>query len=666
MKQNSDTINRAIKEYKNSREKFWLLLREVISNSLHALIIRKRKDSNFSKPEIILDIIVNDDLCEIVLTDNGEGFTPLNSKYFNELDIRNPEKEQNKFHPLGQGRLALVYYADSALYESVYRKTPDQLVKRTFPYPPEEAIDFFSIDAFGEENISNGDTYTKLTIKIDKQQTLGRAKTFFNKYSDVDKFKAWIIETFFPFITADEQLVININYNGTPATIKKSDIDTEKGTLPFKVFLQDKEYSFKLWLIQKEGRLSGENIVVCFARNLKADLINGKIVYLIDSNEGYALYLTSEFFDENVDSRGEKIEISSDDIAKINNKLNEELDAFFDTTIKKNRAETKRNLTSFQQKYPSLDVFVQNDSIAERKDIVSESDLVKNALDEKGRIEKRFWLESEKEVKIGEEPFAETEEGQKLLNSSLQVYVKHRAIVLKRLEQMIHQYDEDGNIKPEYESEIHNLFLRRGVRLEGSKNINHLHNLWILDDKYTVFSNNLKALSTSQGQALSDIYIWADDPKKTKEILIVELKSTTKAHNAGSKEEGMIAQVKRYAKSFYKDPRKHINWDVNTDDVLYTGIIIANKHDINKELTSDSAPGNSHKIPFLSDSYYFDDAFHPVDNNIAIKKNIRIELYSFEDIHELASDRNEVFIKLLNSEYSISDAEEIQEIMSEQ
>ena len=313
--------------------------------------------------------------------------------------------------------------------------------------------------------------------------------------------------------------------------------------------MQGKEYSFKLWLIQKEGRLSGENTVVCFARNLKADLINGKIVYLIDSNEGYALYLTSEFFDENVDSKGEKIEISPDDTAKINNKLNEELDAFFEATIKKNRAETKRNLTSFQQKYPSLDVFVPNDSIAERKDIVSESDLVKNALEEKGRIEKRFWLESEKEVKIGEEPFAETEEGQKLLNSSLQVYVKHREIVLKRLFQMIHQYDEEGNIKPEYESEIHNLFLRRGVRLEGSRNINHLHNLWILDDKYTVFSNNLKVLSTSQGQALSDIYIWADDPKKAKEILIVELKSTTKAHNAGSKEEGMIAQVKRYAKS---------------------------------------------------------------------------------------------------------------------
>ena len=38
--------------------------------------------------------------------------------------------------------------------------------------------------------------------------------------------------------------------------------------------------------------------------------------------------------------------------------------------------------------------------------------------------------------------------------------------------------------------------------------------------------------------------------------------------------------------------------------------------------------------------------------------NIRIELYSFEDIHQLASDRNEVFIKLLNNEYSINPIED--------
>lgn len=99
---------------------------------------------------------------------------------------------------------------------------------------------------------------------------------------------------------------------------------------------------------------------------------------------------------------------------------------------------------------------------------------------------------------------------------------------------------------------------------------------------------------------MSDVYIWADDPEKTKQILILELKSTTNAHNAGNTKEGMIAQVKRYAHDFYKHPHKTLNWTVNTEQVQYTGIILARKSDIDKELTSNSFSGGynlSHSLP---------------------------------------------------------------------
>ena len=46
MEQKSNVQYRAEKEYKNSREKFFLLLREVISNAIHAVIIRKLKDDS--------------------------------------------------------------------------------------------------------------------------------------------------------------------------------------------------------------------------------------------------------------------------------------------------------------------------------------------------------------------------------------------------------------------------------------------------------------------------------------------------------------------------------------------------------------------------------------------------------------------------------------------
>lgn len=54
----------------------------------------------------------------------------------------------------------------------------------------------------------------------------------------------------------------------------------------------------------------------------------------------------------------------------------------------------------------------------------------------------------------------------------------------------------------------------------------------------------------------------------------------------------------------------------------------------------------------MKDSYYYDDCF-PKDNNPRNKKDIRIELYSFEDIYELAANRNEVFFKLLRKEFEI-------------
>ena len=56
MEQKSNVQYRAEKEYKNSREKFSFLLREIISNSIHAVLIRKNKEQNYI-PEVRLKIL---------------------------------------------------------------------------------------------------------------------------------------------------------------------------------------------------------------------------------------------------------------------------------------------------------------------------------------------------------------------------------------------------------------------------------------------------------------------------------------------------------------------------------------------------------------------------------------------------------------------------------
>lgn len=661
MDQKSNVQYRAEKEYKNTREKFSFLLREIISNSIHAVLIRQGKEANFL-PKVELNISFNEEdaQCEIILTDNGEGFTDINRGYFEELDKRNIEKEKLNFHPLGQGRLAIVYFSDFAEYETVYKDKDGCLKKRRIPYPDTTSENgLFSFELFSEENSMEKDSFTKLRIEINKRQSFGRAKTFFSKYPDAETFKKWFVETFFPFIVSNVALEIVVQLNGSREIIKKNSIENETETISFQLPLKkeidetDNEMSsFVLWLIKKNEKNHGENPVVCFARNLRAELSEGKLIYSIDNNDGYLFYLTSNYFDEQVDTKGEKINISDVALSLINSKLNEVLDERFKSVITENKKLTNQNLNTFKKQFPSLkSFFIEDEAILSGKNIIKEDDIIKIAVEEKSKIEKKFWTHKVVNTPNEEnDKFDDSIECQKLLNSSLHIYVQHRERVLKQLYNLIQTFDENGNDKPELESKVHELFFKRGTTLKTSENINHLHNLWILDDKFTIFSNNFKAESTKQGQSLSDIYIWADNPQKTNQVLILELKSTTKAHNAGNREEGMIAQVKRYAQDFYQDPKKVLNWDVDTQNVQYIGIILARKSDINKELSSNNVSGGFAPIPFLTNSYYNDESFS-IGKNPMDKKSIRIELYSFEDIYELAFSRNEVFFKLLENEF---------------
>lgn len=651
MEQRSNVQYRAEKLYKNSREKFYFLLREIVSNSIQAVLIRKDKEKGESdyKPEIVLDITFTDKESSIYLHDNGEGFNDNNSKCFEELDKKNIEKEKLHFHPLGQGRLALVFFTNKAIYNTVYRDESGVLRQKSFPYPKQEE-GLFSLFDIEDERTEEKETYTDLRIEINKPHTYGRAKTFFNKYKGVLDLKHWFVETFFPVIVSNEDLTVKLIYNGdeTVISLKSIEIETEKKEFSLSPY-GDKQYDFKLWLIKNNGSLRGDNEIVCFARNLKAELANGKLVYSIDSPDGYLLYLTSEFFDEYVDTKGESVEISSDAVTAINDKINEILDELFEKTIESNKNETKRNLESFKQRFPSLDAFIADDAFDGNKRIVGEEDLVKTAIETKGKYEKRFWNKMSKpDNEIDDIPYDESEECQKLLNSSLHIYVKHRERVLQRLHDMINPYDDDGELKPEMESDVQELLFKRGTLIDNKKNKNHLHNLWILDDKFTTFSSTMKAKSTKPGQEQADIYIWADDPDSVKQVLILELKSTTHAHNAGDTKEGMIAQVKRYAQDAYAKPEKILNWDEDMSNVQYQGVILARKKDIEKERKSNSGGGGYRRIPFLKSSFYKDDEFYVsgIDDGIPI----RIELYSFEDIYKLASSRNDVFFRLLRNE----------------
>lgn len=435
------------------------------------------------------------------------------------------------------------------------------------------------------------------------------------------------------------KLSLKIDYNGAAITINRSYIESNIQKIPFDVELSDLnvKYTFTVWMMKSNDAAKNKNKVLCFARNLRADIDSGKLEYEIDLLEPYNWLITSDCFDVFVDSKGDKIEIALADVEKIQFKLSMTLNDLFRAQIEYNTAQTKKNMITVKQNFHSLAAFIDEDDKAPTNRIKKEADIIGNAIENKGKIEKNYWTNQQ----------TENEDTDKLLNSSLQIYVDHRRRILLKFHELIERFDAEGTQKREPEEDIHDLFLKRGVSLKDSADINHLHNLWILDDKYTVFSESTKAKSTKRGQELSDIYLWVDDQERVKELLILELKSTSNAHNAGDKYESMIAQVKRYAHLFYQDPTKVLNWHVDPKMILYSGIILARKSDIYKELNSNNVSGTHNKIPYLESSYFFNERFFTGSNNTSTPEfnEIRIELYSYEDIYTLSSNRNRVFFR---------------------
>ena len=663
MNQMSNVEFRAQKIYKNQKKKFGLLIREIVSNAIHSVLIQQSKLDDNYRPEVQINIIRtnrSNEQIQITVSDNGEGFNTLNRKYFSELDLKNEQKEDMLgVHPQGQGRLALIYFANSACYESFFKDDDGRTKKlRPFTYPDTDTP-LFDLMNNEESDAEGSDLKTELKVSISDQHKINRANTFFANYSSIEKLKDWFIEDFFPFFIENEKLSLTVQMDGYPLEqITKSEIKEEIKNIEFEVSELDEtenKYQFILWLMEKEVRKSEVRNpkITCFARQLKANLAEGSLKYEIDLPKPYNWFLTSEYFDKNVDQRGDKIEISLSEVEKIQQAICIKLDEYFEQDIRNNRRASKEHIDKVKRQYRSLLPFIKDSMATETNRILNETDIVDGAINEKGEIEKKYWTKSN----------MDEEETEKLINSSLTVYVEHRKRVLEDLKNLIRKYDSEGDKKPESESTIHDLIFKRGENLKTSEKINHLHNLWILDDRYTTFSKDFRGLSSRKGQELSDIYLWSDnpDPHMINELLIIELKSTTKAHNAGDRHDSMIAQVKRYASDVYRYPNKTLGWDVDTNKIRYSGVILASKNDINQELSSNNAPGNAEKIPFLESSYYLNERFSISNSGSPpLYKDIRLDMLSYEDVYQLALERNTVFFKLLDAEYRLSNQNEEQ------
>lgn len=338
MEQVSDVTFRAEKMYKNTRGKFGYVLREVIANAIHSTVIRQKiENNNKYKPFIDISIDRTKDNIQIIVKDNGMGFTEENRKYFSQLDYQNQDKIQCNFFPQGQGRLAIIYFTDGADYKSVCKEKNGEVKEINFFYPQGEN-ELFDVEKMAIKHSEDTELETSVTLNIHNTDKLNRANTFFEKNPKAENLRDWIIDNFLSFFMEFENLSININYADEIFTIQRAALvaDFVKKDFTISFEQEDIPHTFNIWII-KNTNSKNNNKVLCYARYLQVELETNVLEYDIDLQENTYWIVTSEYFDAYVNSKGDKIEIPAIDAIAIQNKLNETLDEYYKNQIETNK-----------------------------------------------------------------------------------------------------------------------------------------------------------------------------------------------------------------------------------------------------------------------------------------------------------------------------------------
>lgn len=578
--------------YKNKRNAVELILREAISNAIHACIIQyKQNENNKYLPEI--SIIINSEEKSIKIEDNGIGFSEDDKRLFFDIAKSNILKQENKLPSKGLGRLVFIYFAKNIHYETTHNK---KFI--SFEYPQQED-NLFKIynQEFENTDKENG---TSLILNMDEKYL----KTFIKKYANpIEKFEEWIIDNFAFLLYDFKELKISASIDKKIKEMQFSNIDKKE----FNIKIYDEEFPIEIIIVNSKSNLD----IKLVAHKL---LIEKKIDYdRIINSLNKKIYISSPLLDDRITADGLNAEIE-DIKSELEEEITKVLDKEFDELIAKQREKSRENLSVTKSELPFLAEFMPDFESINGYKIKSKTDFIQDAINEKGKLEQNFWESKDEQLDT------------RLQKSSLYLYVKHRERVLAKLEQMM----GDSNFK---EDDFHQLLTDR--KCENLEVANH--NLWLLDDKFSYF---FEAHNSKIGESSVDVEFYLNpfinDEEQPTHIVLLELKNPTKAHNPGQ----MIEQLKRYASKIYNNAKTKNGVNINVEKCQFFGYIIADIK--NEEIKQDE---NTFKlIPYTESSFEGKVSFLP--------KNERVDLYltllSTQDLLRIAKFRNKTLFEILN------------------
>ncbi|MBO7127021.1 ATP-binding protein [bacterium] len=615
-------ITEAIQHFFSSPA-FNLIYSEALANALDA-----------GATNILININIesfrNVESLEIVIKDDGEGFTEKNFSKFSKLLAKDDKSHK------GLGRLVYLKYFKTVEVESVFEETN----KRSFVFDNN-----FRGESQKESLDAGAESYTKLTFKNFANKQLNTYENI--KASSIkDYLTAQFLPRLFSFKQQNKnfhiQISTNVSEENTEMELYSETQSIQNCDLPE---LEEKEITDTGLDIFNESFKILYNITEKFSGKLSTAIcVDGRAIEIpllktekLPPKIGGVFLLTSKFLDEKTNNDRQELMLEPSDRRKIEQLFAENISEILNNKFPEIAERNKEVSQKLSSRYPHLEGYFSKKAIC----LLDENKTLDDAQSKFFKEQKEILGASELNDDLYKKSF-------QLATRTLAEYILYRNIIIEKIK-------NTGKDKEDKEAKIHNIITPMQTTLNARTFINdiYINNAWILDDKYMAYQSiqsdkNIKELisSISEKEELQSddlrpdlALVFSDNIEKTQhpvDVVIVELKKKGLGYLDNTRVVEQLKQRARRLLGLYPDKIQRM-W--------FFGIV-----EFDKELKIEM---NEEWTPIYSEgeSYYRSFSLQAIDkdlNQIGDKKYpVSLTLLSFDALWKDAKTRNDTFLTIL-------------------
>jgi Histidine kinase-, DNA gyrase B-, and HSP90-like ATPase len=567
---------------------------------------------------------------ELVIKDNGEGFSERNFKKFSSL----LEVENNNHK--GLGRLVYLVYFDEVKITSFYEESK----KREFVFNSK-----FSGESATVEQMDRADEYT--SVFCFKNYRKGRFYTY--RYLRPEEIKESLIQHFLPSFFGRKEsggklnIIVSLDvaypdpdnsFSSCKVVLNLNDLPELKTTTFTDNSLEFFQSFYIHYSITKDfNKEKSIYTAICIDnRALEYDLLPIESI-----PDGYQLkfLFISNYFDGKVNSSRQKLDLPDEMTERnLKSKLRLEIGKLINAEIPSVESKNQQVQKNLNNRYPHLQGYFPEHAGGL---------IVKQAVLEEAR--NRFFGEQQKILECESLNDDQYQKALELSSRALAEYVIYRRHIILKLRNMTPENDE---------KELHGLIvpMRKTIKKERFDDDIYNNNVWILDDRFmsynTILSDEIMAKVVKE-IALDDIeddsrpditMVFSGNPETEEKVsvVVVELKK----HGLPlAKNEEVVSQLRQRARKLLKYfPNK-------IERIWFYGI-----SDIDPEFRI-SLREDGFKQLFSHGQIFFKPQNIIVDNE---NDPFIVDLFimTYESLINDSESRNETFLRVLKSTISKS------------